>query len=217
MILSVLLLAGCTTTTTMTEVHVNGDAPRGSINIPVPPDHRAGSADAPAAKPARDPAAPPVTLAGEESFAMTALVRESSSDRGRMRVREPCGGALLAAPPGAPDPRTRYDALRYTQTHTLLDERGHGWLTDRYVDAGEPANASLMVWVQNVGGGRGWRADDGASHCPSLSHNGTAYNILLHAEGVETLELRFAPAGRPADPAAPASSASSSDSDVPPS
>lgn len=177
------LLAGCTSTSTTThsEVFVNG-AREGSIHVDAPREP-----SAPATEPARDPDAPNVTLDGAPSFASAILVRESLGARGE---RHPCGGAVLATAPGAPDPRPHMGALAYAGTLTIEDDEGVAWVTDRYM----LGNAS--VWVQNVGGARGFFADEGRDHCPAAR----GFNVLLHADGPADLEVRFSPAGRPAEP-----------------
>lgn len=198
-VLVVVLLAGCTSTTTQTEIFVSGRANpelRGSIAID-PPVERSGGpngeglADGRVARPTRDLNGPAVFLEGEPTLAMPVLVREKSI----RSARDPCGGAVLAVPVGAMDPRRRFDALAYADTRTLVDEQGTSWITDRYVDQNEPENATRMVWAQNLGGGRGWRPDMGES-CPTTA----THNAILHVAGPVEADVFFSPAGRPAEP-----------------
>lgn len=146
-------------------------------------------------RPAKDADHPAVTRDGSASFALVALVQERIGGS----ARAPCGGALVGVVPGAGDPRSRWDALSFVQTETLVDERGYGWLTDVYADRDD---ATRKVWVQNVGGARGWTPDDGRSHCAPLQHGDRSYNVMLHADGPEEIELFFSPASRSPEPIA---------------
>lgn len=142
-------------------------------------------------RPTHDPDAPPVTMDGARTFALGILIRERPPGEPE---RHPCGGAVLATPVGAPDPRADLDAFRLVGSQTIHDETGRAWTTDRYV---AKADAGAYLWVQNVGGGIAFAPDDGAS-CPAPRFDAGPFNILLHIEGPERVDLRYSPGARPA-------------------
>lgn len=145
-------------------------------------------------EPAADPDAPPVTREGEASTAAALHLYERVARGREMASRGLCGGAVLAVPEGAEDPRGDLSRLEYVRSHRLETADGRAWVTDEY-RVGEEGRA----WIANVLGGLAFQEDDGST-CEPPAHEGKPYNVLLHAPGVERLQVWMLAHGRPAAP-----------------
>lgn len=157
-------------------------------NTPLPPPPRKSVGND--SVPATDEAGRPVDVA-------VAAVRETMwSHGGEPRHRYACGGAVLAVVPGAEDPRGHEDAYRYLHSTRVVGPDNTTWVTDVYARLGDNGPRG-RVWVGNVGGGEAFRSDDGsAGGCAPASHGNLTYNVMLHIDAVEEVEVFYAPVAR---------------------
>lgn len=207
LVLLPLVLTGCLAAPVASEEWVAPPGPRferggpiGSAGVFVPAHDENVSLPPPPRKSVGNDSVPATDAAGQLVPVAVAAVRETMPSRnGAPSYRYACGGAVVAVAPGEDDPRGHESAYSYVHSTRVVGPDNTTWVTDVYArDAGNGTRA--LVWVANVGGGETFRADDGSAACAPAAHANVTYNAMLHVEGLDEVEIFFAPAQRFAVP-----------------